>query len=300
MLFTVHDLTADERAVFERIEDMRYQLRHLVREPRRCWTGLPACVTRATAKMRSDSVERLNATEEDALAAGDGEDPAEVDRETQRAVRGYRQAMDFILQRCRDRDFRFSRDMLLTVHFMLTQNNPQANPGHLRPGWVGVRNSETGKIVHEGVNRDQLESVLSEFIESLNGASQLPVMVRAAMAHLNLVMAHPFSDGNGRTARCIQTALLAKEGIFAADFSSIEDYVGRNHTAYYTVLSEVGGGTWAPQRDAHPWVRFCLTAHYRQAKALLRRSGIISIMDLIHGRLLTDKRSNDLEGCRLQ
>jgi len=38
------------------------------------------------------------------------------------------------------------------------------------------------------------------------------------------------------------------------------------------VLAEVGGGAWQPQRDARPWVRFALTAHYRQARTLLRRA----------------------------
>jgi Fic family protein len=258
MLFTVDDLTPDERAVFERIEDMRYQLRHLVGEPRR-WALI------------------------------NGAETAAADRQTWQAERGYRQAIDFILQKCRSRDFRFTRDMLLTIHFMITQDNLQANPGRLRPGWVGVRNSETGKIVHQGVDRDRLDFVLSEIIDALNDASPLPTIVRAAMAHLNLVLAHPFSDGNGRTARCIQTALLAKDGIIAPEFSSIEDYVRRNRADYYAVLSEVGGGAWAPQRDAHPWVRFCLTAHYRQAKALLRRSGIVSIAELIRGWLLTTR-----------
>jgi Fic family protein len=258
MLFTVDDLTPDERAVFERIEDMRYQLRHLVGEPRR-WALINGAKTGA------------------------------ADRQTWQAERGYRQAIDFILQKCRSRDFRFTRDMLLTIHFMITQDNLQANPGRLRPGWVGVRNSETGKIVHQGVDRERLDFVLSEIIESLNDPSLLPPIVRAAMAHLNLVLAHPFSDGNGRTARCIQTALLAKDGIIAPEFSSIEDYVRRNRADYYAVLSEVGGGAWAPQRDAHPWVRFCLTAHYRQAKALLRRSGIVSIAELIRGWLLTTR-----------
>jgi Fic family protein len=270
MLFTVRDLTADERAVFERIEDIRYQLRYLVRDPRR-WTG----------------------------AAVNGDEPAAVDRTTWCAVRGYGQAIDFILQRCCDGDFRFTRDTLLAVHFLITQDNLQANPGHLRTGWVAVSNSKTGQIVHEGVDRSQLDSVLSEIIDSLNGASQLPTIVRAAMAHLNLVLAHPFSDGNGRTARCLQTALLVKDGIVAPEFSSIEESIGRNKTAYYAVLSEVGGGAWAPQRDAHPWVRFCLAAHYRQAKTLLRSLGIISITELIHDRLLIDKSSDRLEPCTL-
>ena len=91
------------------------------------------------------------------------------------------------------------------------------------------------------------------------------------MAHLNLVMIHPFSDGNGRMARCLQTLLLARERVVAPVFSSIEEFLGRNTQAYYDVLAEVGGGSWQPDRDARPWLRFCLRAHYMQIQTMLRR-----------------------------
>jgi Fic family protein len=92
------------------------------------------------------------------------------------------------------------------------------------------------------------------------------------MAHLNLVMIHPFADGNGRMARCLQTLVLARTGTLAAPFSSIEEYLGRNIRAYYDVLAHVGQGSWHPERDARPWIEFCLTAHYRQAATLLQRT----------------------------
>jgi len=53
-------------------------------------------------------------------------------------------------------------------------------------------------------------------------------------------------------------------------FSSIEEYLGRNTQDYYNVLADVGQGSWNPENDARPWVRFCLTAHYRQARTHLR------------------------------
>jgi Fic family protein len=99
-----------------------------------------------------------------------------------------------------------------------------------------------------------------------------PAIVRAAMAHLNLVMIHPFKDGNGRIARALQTLVLARDGILEPPFCSVEEYLGRNTEAYYRVLAEVGGGSWQPQRDTRPWVRFMLTAHLRQATTLLKRA----------------------------
>ncbi len=72
-------------------------------------------------------------------------------------------------------------------------------------------------------------------------------------------------------ARALQTLALAHERILDPQFSSIEEYLGRNTPAYYDVLAEVGGGQWSPARDARPWIRFVLVAHYRQAHTLGRR-----------------------------
>jgi Fic family protein len=72
-------------------------------------------------------------------------------------------------------------------------------------------------------------------------------------------------------ARCLQTLVLAREGIFAPEFASIEEYLGRNTQAYYQVLRDVGRGQWNPHHDALPWIRFCLQAHYVQAASILRR-----------------------------
>jgi Fic family protein len=113
---------------------------------------------------------------------------------------------------------------------------------------------------------------MADLVEALNAKDGASVMTRAAMGHLNLVMIHPFSDGNGRMARALQTLVLAREGILAPQFCSIEEYLGRNTPDYYAVLGEVGAGSWHPERDARPWIRFCLTAHYRQAMTLLRRT----------------------------
>jgi hypothetical protein len=54
-------------------------------------------------------------------------------------------------------------------------------------------------------------------------------------------------------------------------FSSIEEFLGRNTQTYYEVLGDVGQGSWQPGNDARPWVRFCLRAHFLQARTLLQR-----------------------------
>jgi Fic family protein len=271
MLFAYGKPDTAEQAVLDKIAAMRSSLRNqVVSDPRR-WTGLLARMTLARALRASNSIEGINISAEDALAAVDGEDLADADRPTRLSIEGFQSAMNYVLQRCRSRNLQFTKDMILSIHFMITQSDLKSNPGCWRPGWVGVRNSQTNDIVHEGVDRDLLEPLIDELVTYMNSHDRHCSVVRGAMTHLNVAMLHPFSDGNGRTARCLQTAILANDGIATPDFSSIEEYVGYNTQQYYDVLAEVGGGVWNPERSVKPWIRFCLLAHYRQAQTLQRR-----------------------------
>jgi Fic family protein len=154
-----------------------------------------------------------------------------------------------------------------------------------------VRNSRTGEIVHDGVDRDLLEPLMGELVGYMNSEDVDSIELKGAMTHLNLVMLHPFSDGNGRVARCLQSAVLAKEGIIPAVFSSIEEYIGHNQQAYYEVLAETGGGGWNPERDCKAWVRFCITGHYRQAQTLLRR---VRLVERIYGDFVMELERRNL------
>jgi Fic family protein len=92
------------------------------------------------------------------------------------------------------------------------------------------------------------------------------VVVRAAMAHLHVVSVHPFRDGNGRISRITQSLVLARDGLLSPEFSSIEEYLGHHTRQYYAVLQEVQRGHYHPERDATPWIAFCVEAHIDQAR----------------------------------
>lgn len=146
------------------------------------------------------------------------------------------------------------------------------NPGTFRPGAIWVRREDDGEVVYAAPDIDEVPELLGELVEQLAESTE-HTLIDAAMAHLNLVLIHPFSDGNGRMARCVQTLVIARKHLVAPEFSSIEEYLGRNTRAYDDVLTEVAAGGWQPQRDARHWVRFCLTAHHRQLQTIERRVG---------------------------
>ncbi len=270
MIYACPEITAEERAALSQIDGLRKKLRFYVAEPRR-WLGPLRKMLAARAIQGSNSIEGFNVSDEDAVAAVEGDAPTEANRTDWLAVAAYQRAMTYVLQLAHDHHFQYSDSLLRSLHFMMTDYDIAASPGLWRPGPIWVRNEETGDIVYEGPENEAVPGLIDLLVEQLGGDRDEQAMVRAAMAHLNLVMIHPFRDGNGRMARCLQTLVLAREGMLVPEFASIEEYLGRNTLAYYEILANVGRGAWNPHHDALPWVRFCLRAHYVQAASVIRR-----------------------------
>ncbi|SRR5882724_2703707 len=273
MLFQVPKLDDLELEVVSRIEELKKTLRYAVQSPKR-WPGLLRRALFARAIMASNSIEGFNVTVEDAIAAVEGGEPLEAAEADWLAVRGYRSAMTYVLQLAQDPHFKHSTDFLRSLHFMMIEYDLSKNPGRWRPGPIQVVDETKKEVVYRAPDAERVTDLMGELVVSLNQPvnSEREPMVSAAMAHLNFVMIHPFSDGNGRMARCLQSLILARAGTLAPEFSSIEEYLGRNTREYYDILLKVGAGSWNPRREARLWVRFCLTAHFRQATTILRRT----------------------------
>jgi Fic family protein len=269
MIFKTPELREDELEVLSLLEEQREQMHDRVAEPRR-WSGTLRRMAFARAVQGSNSIEGYNASLDDVVAAIDGEPTLDANEETQLALAGYRDAMTYILQIADDETLKVDEGLLKSLHFMMLKHDLSKSPGKWRPGPIYVRQEESGEVVYGGPDSDQVPQLIDEMLQDLT-SSQAPVPIKAAMTHLNLVMVHPYSDGNGRMARCLQTLVLARDRVVAPVFSSIEEFLGRNTDAYYGVLADIGAGAWNPEGDARPWIRFCLRAHYMQASTMLRR-----------------------------
>lgn len=268
MIFQTPELRDDEHDVLELLTEQREQLRDRVTEPRR-WAGTLRRMAFARAVQGSNSIEGYNASLDDVVAAVEGEPTLDANEETQHALAGYRDAMTYVLQIASDDALEIDEGLIKSLHFMMIKHDLRKNPGRWRPGSIYVQR-ENGETVYKGPPSEDVSELIVEMLDSLR-RDESPVLVKAAMAHLNLVLIHPFSDGNGRMARCLQTLVLARDRVLAPIFSSIEEFLGHNTQAYYEILAEVGAGSWRPERDPRPWVRFCLRAHYMQIRTMLRR-----------------------------
>ncbi|WP_405820281.1 Fic family protein [Streptomyces sp. NBC_01390] len=276
MLFATPSLTPDDRRVVDEIEALRSEFRHRPAQPRR-WEGQLRRSLTAAAVRGSTRIEGYTISSEDAetLIAG-GDISPETDEATRNAVIGYRDALTYIQHAADFQVFAWDHTLLSALHFMMARGvDRDVRPGEYRTSGVWVSGGPNRPPVYTAPEPERVPALMDELVHWLaEGDLEAPALVRASMAHFNLVCIHPWRDGNGRMSRAVHTLVLAREGILAPEFSSIEEWLGAddfNTLEYYGALRTVQGGSWQPERDAASWIRFCLTAHHLQAQEVQRR-----------------------------
>jgi Fic family protein len=273
MIFQTPDLDGDDLSVLALIDAQRERLKTFTLTTPGKWTGSLRRMSLARAIQGSNSIEGYAADLNTAVAVVQEEAPQpDESDETRKALTGYRDAMTYVTQAAQDPTFEFNRQFLKTLQFMIASYSMANHPGRWRNTSVYVVSERTGETVYTAPDVEMIEPLTLELVERLNAPGMDPPIVRAAMAHLNLTMIHPFKDGNGRAARALQTLVIARYGLLDPAFCSIEEWLGEHTEAYYAVLAKVGQGQWSPGNSARPWLRFCLTAHFQQAATVIRRN----------------------------
>ena len=266
-LFQAPRLSLHDQTVIEQIHTMRADLAHNLRTPKR-WTGGLRRTTQARAIQGSNSIEGYLVDQGDALAAVDDEPPVAADQLTWLEILGYRRVLTYVINVGCENGAVVDESVLRSMHFMLLEHDLSKAPGRYRTGPIYVH--DANGIVYTAPDPALVPGLMADLDRQLQSTTT-DSLVSAAMAHLNLVMIHPFRDGNGRMARALQTMILGQDGVLEPAFSSIEEWLGKNTTDYYAVLAATGGGAWNPGRNTDLWIRFNLRAYHMQAQTITRR-----------------------------
>ena len=144
------------------------------------------------------------------------------------------------------------------IHALVLRTIDDEEAGRYRRVQVYITGSEY--VPPEPVAVPGLTADLIAWINSDEAASLHPVE-RAALVHFRLVHVHPFTDGNGRTARLLMNLLLMREG-YPPAVIRVED-----RPAYYDVLDAAHGG------DTEPFVRLVGEAAERSLETWLAVGG---------------------------
>ena len=120
------------------------------------------------------------------------------------------------------------------------------------PGTALARS--TGEIVYTPpVGEDLLRSLLANWERFLHQTTEIDPLVRMAVAHYQFEAIHPFTDGNGRTGRVLNSLFFVSEGLLTLPILYLSRYIIQHNADYYRLLREV------TRTDAwEEWVIFML------------------------------------------
>lgn len=145
----------------------------------------------------SNKIEGNPLTEEQANEAIDG-DPHKHFLRPEQEVRNYFQALNLLEEKLKKKE-RFSKEMILEVQAIIEKGASKEKMGlrdPMPPGVLfAVYDSETGAPEYIDI-----PELLDELVEYVNTTDDHPLII-AAVVHYQLVMIHPFEDGNRRTTR---------------------------------------------------------------------------------------------------
>ncbi|HED65941.1 MAG TPA: Fic family protein [Planctomycetes bacterium] len=170
-------------------------------------------------------------------------------------VSNYVAAMEHGLARLRG-GFPLSNRLLKEIHAKLLKRGrgSEKSPGEFRKSqnWIGGSRPGNAHFVPPPAHlvldcMSELETFLHE------SRQELPVLVRAALAHLQFESIHPFLDGNGRVGRLLITFLLCHDGVIREPLLYLSLFFKQHRSRYYALLDRVRN-----EGDWEEWLAFFL------------------------------------------
>jgi len=172
-----------------------------------------------------------------------------------REVSCYVMAMDYGLRRVQE--LPLSLRLLKEIHARLLNKARGSNkqPGEFRSSQNWIGGSRPGNARFVPPPPEYLMDCLDKFEKFLHDDKNvLPILVKAALAHVQFETIHPFLDGNGRLGRLLITFILCVEGLLTQPLLYLSLYFKANREAYYNHLQSVREtGDW------EAWIKFFLT-----------------------------------------
>jgi len=185
----------------------------------------------------------------------------EVSIEDVEEVSNYVKAIYHGLKRIRN-GFPISLRLIKEIHEILLSGGRGSfqSPGEFRrsQNWIGGTRPGNARFVPPPV--EHLLDCLSNLEKFLHN-KQMPVLLKAGIAHLQFETIHPFLDGNGRLGRLLVILLLCDSGMLSEPILYFSLYLKQNRSVYYNLLQEVRErGNW------ETWLEFFLNGIYTSSK----------------------------------
>jgi Fic family protein len=161
---------------------------------------------------------------------------------SEREVLNYNNALETFGNIIENNTLKFNLNLILQIQGCIIKGLSNSdNTGKLRNEPVFVNDPATGKPVYLPPDHQDVPGLMNDLIKfCVKNKEELDPLIVAGIFHKQFVIIHPFTDGNGRTARLTSKILLAGMGLDTFNLFSFENYYNRNVTQYFKNVGVFG------------------------------------------------------------
>jgi Fic family protein len=144
-----------------------------------------------------------------------------------------------------------------------------STPGEFRrsQNWIGAPGSTPSNAPFVPPPSSDMDACLNAFETWLHAESDLPPLVRIALAHYQFEVIHPFLDGNGRIGRLLVIFLMCLWELLSEPLLYLSAYFEARRDEYYDRLMAV-----SQQGEWEEWLVFFLDGVAVQARDACARA----------------------------
>jgi Fic family protein len=138
------------------------------------------------------------------------------------------------------------------------------------PGTALV-NAATGAVIYTPPETEaRIRELLGNWEQFLHSSEDLDPLLRMSAAHYQFEAIHPFTDGNGRTGRVLNSLYLVEQGLLALPILYLSRFIIANKTDYYRLLLGV-------TRDQawEPWLLYMMRGVEETAQWTVMKIGAV-------------------------
>ena len=202
-------------------------------------------------------------------------------------VSNYVNALNYGIKRIKE--LPISLRLFKEIHSVLLYKGrgSHSTPGEFRhsQNWIG--GTRPGNAHFVPPPPEDMIDCLSQLEKFLNDIpEETPILVKAALMHVQFETIHPFLDGNGRLGRLLITLLLCANNVLKEPMLYLSLYFKTHRTTYYELLNSVReNGDW------EEWLEFFADAIIETAnQAVITAKRLVSLSNYDLQRINSLKR----------
>ena len=225
---------------------------------------MPGLLTELADRARVQSITASSAIE-GVIVADTGRAQRIINRQvttlrnrSEQELAGYRDAQDYLFQQ----DWRpLNAGLILHLHRLLFAHTAVPGGAFKAEDNLVVDRSPDGsttvrfKPVSAASTPFAIDDLIKRYEHAVAAGEHHPVLLSGLFV-LDLLVIHPFVDGNGRVARLLTSAMLSEHGYTVGHYVSLEQTIAESADAYYQALLDSTHGWHQGTADPWPWLGY--------------------------------------------